>query len=331
VTLVFMSNKDGQGVFDVKEKACKILTEFRLGQGTDHIASKTLKKEEEFLRGIYIARPKVPRDNKERPPVIPREILLEGRKKTEKPTLREIQDAMGGAGVFNFPLQEHFKLEDPNWKYDVVPEIVDGKNVWDFYDKDVAERMQQLEKEEEMLMLGEGMEEEDLGLDKELFKAYEEVKSKRALAKLKHKMESKKRISQKNFKLVEVEEGLVKANLPTENVRDRFKGKRRGKRLEELYAETAEHMDVENGDEDETSKLVNKVEKKMRSMSRSRSKGAVKAELTENEKSMVKLKQKIQKEWKNLGISGEADRRVDVKLPKHLYTGKRGIGKSDWR
>jgi len=39
-----MSNKDGQGVFDVKEKACKILTEFRLGQGTDHIASKTLKK-----------------------------------------------------------------------------------------------------------------------------------------------------------------------------------------------------------------------------------------------------------------------------------------------
>jgi len=152
---------------------------------------------------------------------------------------------MGGAGVFNFPLQEHFKLEDPNWKYDVVPEIVDGKNVWDFYDKDVAERMQQLEKEEEMLMLGEGMEEEDLGLDKELFKAYEEVKSKRALAKLKHKMESKKRISQKNFKLVEVEEGLVKANLPTENVRDRFKGKRRGKRLEELYAETAEHMDVE--------------------------------------------------------------------------------------
>ena len=46
---------------------------------------------------------------------------------------------------------------------------------------------------------------------------------------------------------------------------------------------------------------------------------------------MVRLKQKIQKEWKNTGISGESDRRVDVKLPKHLFSGKRGMGKTDRR
>ena len=44
---------------------------------------------------------------------------------------------MGGPGVFNFPLQEHFKLEKEDWKYDIVPEIIDGKNIADFVDKDI--------------------------------------------------------------------------------------------------------------------------------------------------------------------------------------------------
>ena len=107
--LVFMSNKDGTGVFDLKESACKLLTEFRTKQSTDNIPSKTIKREEEFLKGIYVAKPKAPRDSKARPPVIPAEIALEShRKKTDKPTLKDIQEAMGGAGVFNFPLQGTF-------------------------------------------------------------------------------------------------------------------------------------------------------------------------------------------------------------------------------
>jgi nucleolar GTP-binding protein len=44
---------------------------------------------------------------------------------------------MGGAGVFNFPLQEHFILSNPEWKYDEVPEIMDGKNIADYVDKDI--------------------------------------------------------------------------------------------------------------------------------------------------------------------------------------------------
>jgi len=37
------------------------------------------------------------------------------------------------------------------------------------------------------------------------------------------------------------------------------------------------------------------------------------------------------KEWKLKGKSGEADRRIPVKMPKHLYSGKRGIGSNDYR
>ena len=31
------------------------------------------------------------------------------------------------------------------------------------------------------------------------------------------------------------------------------------------------------------------------------------------------------------GGSGESDRAIPAKMPKHLFSGKRGIGKTDWR
>ena len=47
---------------------------------------------------------------------------------------------------------------------------------------------------------------------------------------------------------------------------------------------------------------------------------------------MDRLKKKIQnKEFKNLGKAGEADRMIPIKMPKHLYSGKRSIGKTDRR
>jgi nucleolar GTP-binding protein len=330
IQLVSLSNQTGQGVFDVKSQACKLLNEFRKNLDTEHIPSKSIKREEEFLRGIYVAIPKGPRDSTPRPPCIPAELIQGDRKKRDKPTLKEIQEAMGGAGVFNFPLQEHFRLEDPDWKYDVLPEIVDGKNVWDFYDKGVPERLQALEREEEMLMLGKEIEEEEQTLDPSLYKAYEEVKSKRAIAKIQHKMGKKNRAPRKNMELVEVEKGLLVAGKPTDAVRTRFNGKRKGKPVDKLYSEVHE-MEIEgDGEESRIARLERKADSKLRAFSRSRSVGT-KNQVPENEKNMVRLKQKIQKEWKNLGISGESDRRISVKLPKHLYSGIRGIGKTDRR
>ena len=42
-------------------------------------------------------------------------------------------------------------LDNPDWKYDLVPEIMDGKNIGDFVDADILERLEELEREEEML------------------------------------------------------------------------------------------------------------------------------------------------------------------------------------
>lgn len=78
----------------------------RISQKADALAggSLVLKREEDFLKGMHVALPK-PRDHKERPPQIPAAIINGEEKKLGRPTLKQIQEEYGGAGVFNFPLQ----------------------------------------------------------------------------------------------------------------------------------------------------------------------------------------------------------------------------------
>jgi nucleolar GTP-binding protein len=54
VSLITMSNKSGEGIQEVKEKACSILLEYRMQQKPEVLAggSKTAKFDEEFLRGM---------------------------------------------------------------------------------------------------------------------------------------------------------------------------------------------------------------------------------------------------------------------------------------
>ena len=42
-------------------------------------------------------------------------------------------------------------MENDEWKFDIMPEILDGKNVADFIDPDIEEKLEALEREEERL------------------------------------------------------------------------------------------------------------------------------------------------------------------------------------
>jgi len=46
---------------------------------------------------------------------------------------------------------EDYILANDEWKGDIIPEIMDGKNIADFIDPDIAEKLEALEREEEML------------------------------------------------------------------------------------------------------------------------------------------------------------------------------------
>ena len=46
---------------------------------------------------------------------------------------------------------EDYLLKNPEWKQDVIPELWQGKNIADFIDPDILEKLDALEREEEKL------------------------------------------------------------------------------------------------------------------------------------------------------------------------------------
>lgn len=143
--LSFLSNENKQGVMDCRNTACEHLKSFRENVKT--------KKSTTYGRNMpYISIPRAL--NQARPSKIPQSVLVEsetGIKAREGPTPKELQELQGGAGVFSIPSQTHFiELEDPDWKWDIMPEIMDGKNVLDFIDPDILSRLEELEREEEI-------------------------------------------------------------------------------------------------------------------------------------------------------------------------------------
>jgi len=330
-----LSNKTGEGILKVKETACNLLLDFRLQNKVDNVPSNVLKKEEEFLKGVYVALPRGQRQD--RPAVIPDAILGGNPLKLDRPNLRQLQDTMGGAGVFNFPLQEHFMLEDPEWKYDVMPEIMDGKNVADFIDADIERKLMELEKEEEMLLLGRNITEMDAENpdEEELLRIQKGINVKKTELKIEHRLNRNKRAFSRNVELKDMEDVLNATGKSVSAVHEKFKKRTKPKPLTSTYKKQDNEMEQEDGvfgdrgDRDPATRR--KIEKKLRTFSRSRSKGT-KREMSVNDREVEHLRVKIQnREFKNLGKAGEADRHVPIKMPKHLFSGKRGNGKNDRR
>jgi len=326
-----LSNKNGEGVGLVKQEACNLLLDYRLNEKKETGPSQTLKREEDFLKGVYIAKPKTVRED--RPPVIPKEIIHGIPLKLNRPTLKDVQDEMGGAGVFNFPLQEHFLLEDEDWKYDEVPEIMNGMNVADFYDKDIQAKLEELEREEEMLLYGKPLEELEEEDDPDLLEAQQQIKNKKAILKIERKLKLKKTAFSRNFDLEGVEDDLKSKGKDTQGIRQRFKDKSKPKPLSKLFKEATEDDEIEvnnkGGIHDEqeeqkheTDRNSRKLDRKIRSMSRGRSQGT-KRELSESERNMERIKHKIQRKWRHDPSVGEADRKIPDMMPKHLFAGKR--------
>jgi len=66
-------------------------------------------------------------------------------------TARELMWENGGPGVWAPDYREQYDLADPEWRFDAVPQILDGKNIADYVDPEVDARLALLEEEEEQL------------------------------------------------------------------------------------------------------------------------------------------------------------------------------------
>ena len=109
--------------------------------------------EEDYLKGITIFKPQGARDQKNRPSFKPEGFTgAQAIPDASKPTIKQMQEENGGAGIFHLPPEEKFMLADPCWKYDSVPEIFNGRNIIDYVDPDIEERLAELEAEEDRLL-----------------------------------------------------------------------------------------------------------------------------------------------------------------------------------
>jgi len=62
-----------------------------------------LKREEDYLKGVKVYKPTYKRDNKDRPSTVPQDILDGKKHVLGRPSLKQMQEEHGGAGVFEFP------------------------------------------------------------------------------------------------------------------------------------------------------------------------------------------------------------------------------------
>ena len=143
-----MSCATDQGIMDARNRACEKLLAVRVEQKLKG------NRINDVLNKIHLAKP-TPRDDVPRLPFIPEQVqnrkLYDWTDPNRRKLEKDLEVEAGGAGAYSVDLKKNYILGDEEWKYDVLPEIMDGKNVYDFIDPDIEAKLNALEEEEERL------------------------------------------------------------------------------------------------------------------------------------------------------------------------------------
>lgn len=242
---------------------------------------------------------------------------------------RDVEFENGGAGVFNVDLKADYKLKDPAWRYDKIPEFLDGKNVYDFIDPDIEAKLQALEEEEEKLEK-EGYYDSESEMEddeeEEILHKANLIREKQALirneAKMRKSLKNRAMIPRKQLKktISQLDDHLDELGVDTTEIvrRAREQSTTRGRSLNRSRAgtEDADAMDVD------TPKTA---QDRIRERSRARSQSMVNRredgvqEVTARSKAERQAKLG-QRKMNRMARQGEADRHVGTAMPKHLVS-----------
>ncbi|KAG9135932.1 hypothetical protein Leryth_021174 [Lithospermum erythrorhizon] len=339
--LLTMSTLTEEGVIAVKNTACERLLDQRVEQ------KMKSKKLNDCLNRFHVAMPK-PRDQKDRPSCIP-QAVLEARAKNAEATAerekrkleRDLENENGGAGVYSASLKKHYILAHDEWKEDIMPEILDGHNVADFIDPDILLRLEELEREEGLRQ--EQEEDDDFEMDgAELTPEQQadlaKIRKKKSMLIKEHRIkkstaESRPIVPRKFnnariFTTQRMGRELSSLGINPKEAINRARSKSRGRKRERSLGQN-DSMDVDDDNK----------KRRLMSRSRSRSKSRPPNEVIPGEglkdsmqksKAINLAKKSVNKRNKE-ARRGEADRTIPTTRPKHLMTGKRGIGKTQRR
>eukprot|EP00978_Attheya_sp_CCMP212_P045205 scaffold337366_cov49-Attheya_sp.AAC.1 len=187
-TIMTMSNITEHGVSEVKNKACDLLLAARVdsrvsgkkiegvmnrlqvfhpvrrdGVGRDAFIPESVQKERDDASGMEpVVLPLNGKVGKER--LVQRTrtgyaptkhdgdadaVMEDGNKKK---TARDLMWENGGPGVWAPDYREQYDLKDEAWRFDAIPQILDGKNIADYVDPEIEAKLLALEKEEDQLV-----------------------------------------------------------------------------------------------------------------------------------------------------------------------------------
>ncbi|XP_063424181.1 GTP-binding protein 4-like [Mytilus trossulus] len=324
IPVLQMSTLTEEGVFEVKSQACERLLAYRIE------TKMKSKKVNDILNRLHVAVPSK-RDAIARPPCIP-QAILDKRKamETDKPKKkleRDLEVEMGDE--YYLDLRKHWDLLKEGEKYDKIPEIWQGHNLADFIDPEIMEKLDALEKEEELREQAGYYNNEESEEDEEM----QEIRATAGRIREKRKiivLESREKRT------------IEKPRLP------RTAKKLDTKRMTSEMGELGVDVDI---DDDEThlgrarSRSVTKkalkrkreqsMEVDTKSKSRSRSRTVPRDQSGVRDPVMAKKVKKIamnaQKARNHQARKGEGDRVILDMKPKHLFAGKRKQGKTDRR
>lgn len=358
VSLLALSCVSEEGVMDVRNAACDALLAHRVQ------AKEKTKRVDNVANRVRVAVP-VPRDGVKREAFIPEAVKTRKvydktdpeRRRLEK----DIEEENGGAGVFSSDVKKNYLLKNDDWKYDVIPEIQDGKNVADFIDPDILDKLEELEAEEERLeKAGFYDSESENDSDEEAIRtAASTIRDKKAMIRLKnmdkHKLQNRPMIPRpaQTRTLTDMTEKLKAAGYDPSTLEERamllakakgMMGQKRGAGEMELdgeedgedawgsAGEDDEEMEIEGGEGAATKKRrtsTSIVSKGKRTPGTDRQVAGLKD--AEQAAKAVRLRELAQREPNRMAKASESDRMIRTKMPKHLFSGKRKGGKTNRR
>lgn len=328
VELLQLSCTTTEGVTEVKNAACERLIADRVAQklkaGSN--SSGTIGgRLGDVLTRIHVAQPL---GGIVREPYIPdavKTLKKFDRGDPDRPRLaKEIEEAEGGAGVFNVDLKGRYLLDDEAWKHDKVPEVSNGKNVYDFIDPDIEAKLAALEEEEEKLE-AEGYYESDESIEDadeaDIRMKAELIREKRQLirneAKMRKSLKNRAVIPRSALrkKLSSMEDHLDKLGYDTTSISARARSQSRGRVPRRSGTGTEDAMDV---DTPSNAGDALRAKSRVRSQSNRREDGITGVTSLTVRSKADRLAKLGQKKMNRMARQGEADRHVPVTMPKHL-------------
>jgi len=291
------------------------------------------------MNKIHLATP-TPRDNKERPPIIPTSVIqsmenMEIERREEEKTEEEIEDEerpewMRGLGSQEW--KKKYLLENEEWKFDIIPEIKNGHNIADYIDPEILEKLNQLEEEEDEREkeMGNQMEdEEDLDdLNEEEKGLLGEIREKKSQLILDHILERghnhpsvPDRLDPEGERTIgnfesHLRELGIDPTLATKRLRSRSRDSSR------VGRKRTRSEDPGEGDDSK----IQKRSSKSRTPAPPHQLGL--KDIKQQQRALS-LTRKAQTKRNKEARKGEGDRHVPDLKPKHLFSGQRGLGTND--